>query len=117
MSSSPIDQSLVVAGVQAGLPVSDDATTSRTTVNNEAFRVVVFAMDAGQELTDHAAGRPVTVLIGEGDVRVTVDGDAHELAAGDIVYLAPGARHAVLARTACRFTLVMASPAGHLAQA
>lgn len=110
MPSSAVEQSVVVAGVGADLPVSSEATTSRTLVNNDAVRVVAFAMDAGQELTEHASTRPVVVQVVEGALTFSVDGAAHELAAGDAVYLAPDARHAVVARTPCRFVLVMVAP-------
>lgn len=107
MSKSETAESHVVQGLHADLPISAEATTSRTVVNNDAVRVVAFAMDRGQELTDHSAPRPVVVQVVEGDLTFTVAGERHELTAGDVVYLAPSARHAVLALTACRFVLVM----------
>jgi quercetin dioxygenase-like cupin family protein len=99
--------SQVVEGLHAALPISVDATTSRTVVNNDAVRVVAFAMDQGQELTDHSAPRPVVVQVVEGALAFTVAGERHELSVGDVVYLAPSARHSVLALTPCRFVLTM----------
>ena len=64
-------------------------------------------MDAGQELTDHSAPRPVVVQVVEGNLAFTVAGQRHELAPGDVVYLAPNERHAVLALTPCRFVLIL----------
>jgi len=40
-------------------------------------------------------------------MRFTVDGTEHLMGDGDVVYLAPGASHALVAETACRMTLVM----------
>ncbi len=107
MTKSEMTVSTVVREVHGDLPMSVGATTSRTVVSNDAVRVVVFAMDRGQELTDHSAPRPVVVQVIDGDLAFTVAGERHELTAGDVVYLAPNDRHAVLALTPCRFVLVM----------
>jgi quercetin dioxygenase-like cupin family protein len=111
MPKSPVAESAVVAQLHADLPITTEATTSRTVVSNDAARVVAFAMDAGQELTDHSAARPAVVQVIEGRLAFTVGGERHELEAGDVVYLAPGERHAVLAVTPCRFALVLITAA------
>jgi quercetin dioxygenase-like cupin family protein len=104
---SSTSESYVAIGIHAELPISSGAITSRTLLNNAAVRVVAFAMDQGQELTDHSSPRPVVVQVVEGDLVLTVDGASHGLGAGDMVYLAPSARHSVEAVTPCRFVLVM----------
>lgn len=111
MPKSPVTESAVTSGLHADLPITTEATTSRTVVSNDAARVVAFAMDAGQELTDHSAARPVVVQVIEGRLTFTVAGESHELGAGDVVYLAPGERHAVLALTPCRFVLILVTAA------
>lgn len=107
MVTSPVNESMVVAGLFAELPIPHDATTSRTLINNDVLRVVAFAMGAGQELTEHASTRAVTVQVIEGALDFSVDGVEHRLAQGDVVYLAPGARHALVATSPTRFVLVM----------
>jgi len=107
MTKTAVDDSLVVERLVAELPISAEATTSRTVVSNDAARVVCFSMDAGQELTDHSAPRPAVVHVLEGELAFSVAGQRHELAAGDVVYLAPNERHAVVAQTPCRFLLVL----------
>lgn len=110
MTTTRLDESLVREDLWAELPLPTEATTSRVVVNNELLRVVEFAMDTGQELTDHSSARAVTVHLLVGDVTFTVAGVPHSLTAGDVVYLAPGERHAVVAESPCRFTLVLVSP-------
>jgi quercetin dioxygenase-like cupin family protein len=111
MSMSPVSQMVVVQQLHEALPVSEEATTSRTLVSNEAARVVAFAMDEGQELTDHATPRPAVVVVTAGTLEFTVAGSTHELTVGDAVYLAPGERHALVARTPSRFELVLVTAA------
>ena len=72
MSTSPLSESQVGGGLFDQLPVPADATTSRVVVSNPLLRVVAFAMDAGQELTEHASSRAVVVQMVEGSVEFTV---------------------------------------------
>lgn len=107
VAKSSVNESAVVAGVVEQMPIPTDATTSRVLVNNDLLRVVAFVMDAGQELTEHASARAVTVQVTDGELSFTINGENHELTAGDLVYMAPDARHALVATTPCRFVLVM----------
>lgn len=107
MTTTAITESLVSAELATALPISASATTSRVVVNNALLRVVAFTMDAGQELTDHSSPRAVVVQMVDGTLRFTVDGDEQRLTGGDVVYLAPDARHALVAETPCRFVLVL----------
>lgn len=107
MAASPVGESCVAAGLTEQLPITTQATTSRVVISNDAVRVVVFAMDAGQELTEHAAPRPVVVQMLQGSMTFTVSGTTSQLAAGDVVYLAPDARHALVATTPARFALTL----------
>lgn len=107
MARSGVGESLVVADLAAQLPIAAQATTSRVVVNNDAVRVVVFAMDADQELTEHAAPRPVVVQVLAGSLTFRVAGATSELGPGDVVYLAPDERHSLVATSPSRFALVM----------
>lgn len=89
------------------LPVVSESTTSRVLVTNDAMRIVQFTFDAGELLTEHTSPRAVAVQLVSGRMRFTVDGTEHAMDAGDVMYLAPGATHALVAETACRMTLVM----------
>ncbi len=89
------------------LPVSMDATTSRMVVNNPLLRVVYFAFDTGQELTDHSSPRAVVVQLLTGAIEFTVEEATHSMRPGDAVYLAPGQVHALKALAPSHLSLVM----------
>lgn len=107
MVRTPTDESVTMFDVMANLPISDEATTSRVVVDTPAIRVVMFAMDAGQELTDHSSPRAVVVSSWRGSLDFSYGGSRSQLEAGDVVYLAPGERHAVVANTPCHFALTL----------
>ena len=107
MTHSSSDVSEVVSSVEEELPIPHRATTSRALLDNDLVRVVAFAFDTGERLTEHTAAGPVVVHLIEGRLRFEVDGAEHALAAGDCVYLAPGAPHALEALEPARIALVL----------
>jgi quercetin dioxygenase-like cupin family protein len=107
---TPVDESVVVADLATELPITPSATTSRVVVANDAMRVVVFAFDAGEQLTEHTSTKAVAVQVLRGALRFEVAGASHDLVAGDLVYLAPNERHALEAVEASLVSLVMVEP-------
>jgi quercetin dioxygenase-like cupin family protein len=105
--STDLATSLAVTDLLAAVPVTPSSTTSRVVVNNPALRVVVFAFDEGELLTEHSSPRAVVVQLLDGSVRFTVGDEEHLMAPGDVVYLAPGERHALVAEAPSHLSLVM----------
>lgn len=105
--STDLATSLAVTDLLAAVPVTPSSTTSRVVVNNPALRVVVFAFDEGELLTEHSSPRAVVVQLLDGSVRFTVGDEEHLMASGDVVYLAPGERHALVAEAPSHLSLVM----------
>ncbi len=104
---TPTSQSDATLQVLADLPVTKEATTSRVLLNTPLMRVVTFAFDEGQVLTEHTSPRAVACTVLHGTLRFVVDGTPYDMSAGDLVYLAPGARHSVEATSPCHLQLVM----------
>lgn len=107
MATTELDQSVPVLNVLTDLPVTKEATTSRVLVNNPLLRVVDFAFDEGQLLTEHSSPRAVVVTLLSGTMDFDIEGETHHMAAGDVLYMAPGANHALRATSACHMQLVM----------
>ena len=107
MPTTPVAQSDFFTGIFDKLPILEAATTSRVVVNNEVLRHVVFSFDAGQVLTEHSSPRAVVVQQMSGRMRFTVNGETKDIVAGDVVYLAPGARHALEALEPCHMALTL----------
>ncbi|HNV10166.1 MAG TPA: cupin domain-containing protein [Propionibacteriaceae bacterium] len=111
-----LDESADQLGVLAALPVTAESTTSRVLLNNPLIRVVYFAFDTGELLTDHSSPRAVVVQVLSGAIRFTHAGHEVAMTTGDLVYLAPGERHSLVADEPSHLSLVMvdveALPAG-----
>ena len=107
MPATERDQSVVHTGVLADLPVTREATTSRVLVNNPLLRVVDFAFDEGQLLTEHSSPRAVVVTLLSGTMDFDLGSETHHLTPGDVLYMAPGAVHALRATSPCHMQLVM----------
>lgn len=107
MPTTPVAESAFLTGVFDKLPILEAATTSRVVVNNAVLRHVVFSFDAGQVLTEHASPRAVVVQMLSGKMRFRVGEVTHDLAGGDVVYLAPGDRHALEALDPCYMALTL----------
>lgn len=102
-----LETSLAQTGLVASIPITASSTTSRVVVDNPALRVVVFAFDEGELLTDHSSPRAVVVHLLDGAIRFSIDNEEHTLVPGDVLYLAPGATHSLVADAPSHLSLVM----------
>jgi quercetin dioxygenase-like cupin family protein len=107
MACTSADESLVVSGLADDLPITAAATTSRSLVDNDRVRVVAFSFDTGEQLTEHTASMPVVVQVIAGTMRFDVQGQSHQLRAGDCVYLPAKEPHSLEAMEPSRLSLVM----------
>lgn len=89
--------STVFGDVGAEVEIPKDGTLTRVLYCDDAIRVVVFAFDEDQELTDHTAAKPAIVQVVRGRIRLFLDGDAVELTAGSWVRMPADLNHAVVA--------------------
>lgn len=106
-SPSSLHTSSAHLALHAHVPIPQAGITSRVVLDNPLLRVVHFALDTDEVLTEHSSPRAVVVLLLEGALRFTVEGVDHEMRPGDVVYLAPGSPHALLALAPSRMTLTM----------
>jgi quercetin dioxygenase-like cupin family protein len=99
-----------IADVAALVEVAVESTVSRTVLKASGARLVLFAFDSGQELTEHTAAMPVLLQVLDGRLRVTADGRDVLLAPGGVVHLEARVPHSVLALQPSRLLLTMLDP-------
>ena len=107
MATTDLATSLAYSDLLGSIPVTPSSTTSRVVVNNSALRVVVFAFDEGELLTEHSSPRAVVVQLLNRAIRFPVGDAEHHMVPGDVIYLAPGERHALVADAPSHLCLVM----------
>lgn len=98
--------------------VSSAGIVSRTLVQTPELRAVLFAFDAGQELTSHTSRRRALVQVLSGACDFFYAGAWHRLESGAFLHMPPGHPHAVRAGAGA-FTMLLtlaAEPASNSSQ-
>ena len=89
-------------------PVKTKAVVSKPLLNTDALKQVLFAMDAGQELSEHRAPFLATVHVLDGQLQFTAAGQSFTLKRHDWMMLPADAPHALVAEQPTRFLLTLA---------
>jgi len=84
-----------------------DGIVSKSLVENERHKVILFTLAAGQELSEHTASVPAVIHVVSGAGTVELGGEKHEARAGMLYYMPAELRHAVRARDDLVFVLTM----------
>jgi quercetin dioxygenase-like cupin family protein len=109
MTANPSASVLLDIAGEVEIPAA--GTLSRVLYRDDQIRLVAFAFDEGQELTDHTAAKPAIVQVVSGRIRLDLAGDPVELGPGGWVHMAAHLTHAVYALepTVMLLTLLPAS--------
>lgn len=83
------------------------AVVSRTLVKRSSGTVTVFAFDAGEGLSEHAAPFDALVFVIDGQAEITVAGSPHRLHAGEMILLPANRPHALQAVERFKMVLTM----------
>jgi quercetin dioxygenase-like cupin family protein len=75
-----------------------DGTLSRVVHKNDRIRLVVFAFDTDQELTEHRSASAAIVQVPQGRIDFTVAGETHEMDPSSWLYMDPDESHSLVAR-------------------
>lgn len=99
-----------LSDIIAAAEVVPDGTLSRTILDAEGVRLVLFSFDTGQELREHTAAVPVLMQALDGEFAVTADGRTVTLSPGGVLHLGARVPHAVTTLAAGRLLLTMLDP-------
>ena len=75
--------------------------------DNEA-RAVLIVLSPGQSLGEHQVKENAWVVVVEGEVEISADGDSHTARAGTMTRFAPDERHALSSPNGARVLLLLA---------
>lgn len=84
-----------------------DAIVSSTLVDADTTTVTAFALDSGQRISEHTAPHTALLQVVDGTGTVTIDGETHELDAGEAIVMPANEPHAVAAPSQFKMLLTM----------
>ncbi|MFQ5524246.1 MAG: cupin domain-containing protein [Acidimicrobiia bacterium] len=79
------------------LEIPAEGTLSRVLYSDDQLRVVGFAFDKGQELTEHTAAVPALVQVISGRIEMTLGGSTVEMGPGSWLRMGAHLPHALMA--------------------
>lgn len=80
---------------------------SRTILNDDRLKAVLFGFATGEELSEHTASVPAIMHFLAGEADINVGGDRMEAKPGTWVHMAANLKHSVYARTPVTMLLLM----------
>lgn len=82
----------------AEVDIPREGTLSRVVHKDDRVRLVVFAFDTDQELTEHRSASAAIVQVPQGRIDFTVAGETHELTPSSWMFMDPDESHSLIAR-------------------
>ena len=95
------------AALEKLIDYASDSVVSKTLLDKPAGTLTLFAFDAGQRLSEHAAPFDAVVQVVDGEGIITIDGVDHTVAAGQLIIMPAGIPHAVTAEKKFKMLLTM----------
>jgi len=86
---------------------AEGSIVSRTLIESKGGTVTLFALDAGQSLSEHTAPFDALVFVFDGEGEFTVGGKAHRVATGQVLMMPADIPHAVKAEEPFKMLLTM----------
>ncbi len=88
----------------------DGKVVSLTLASKPGVGITLFAFDAGESISTHAAGGDAMVLVLEGSVEITVGGVLHTLSEGDSIVMPCRVPHSLKSLTRYKMLLTVVFP-------
>jgi len=89
------------------LNYQEEAIVSRTLIEKKVGTVTLFAFDEGQGLSEHTAPFDAMVQVLEGEVGITISGNAYTVKEGGMIIMPANEPHALKALTRFKMLLTM----------
>jgi len=86
---------------------AEGSVVSKTLLKKDTGTITLFAFDESQGLSEHTAPFDATVYVVEGQARITIGGQAHQVGRGELIIMPADVPHAVQAEERFKMLLVM----------
>lgn len=98
---------IATANLDALVQFAQGGIVSKTFLERDRVKLVLFCMAAGQQLSEHTAGMPAIIHVLSGRAVATLEQQVHEAGPGDVLYMPAGTVHAVEAKDDLVFLLTL----------
>ena len=86
-----------ITALRAEEPYGRSGRAGRTLAKSGRFRLVLTAMQNGNEIGIHQADSPMTLQVVQGALRFRTNGEEYTLNAGQVLFFGPGEAHDICA--------------------
>jgi quercetin dioxygenase-like cupin family protein len=86
---------------------ADGSVVSKTLIDKKVGTLTLFSFGAGQGLSEHTAPYDAFVQVVDGEAEVTIEGEVHTVAAGQMIIMPANKPHALKAVKPFKMLLVM----------
>jgi quercetin dioxygenase-like cupin family protein len=93
--AEPLTDKAWVADLDAMIEFASDGIVSKTVVDEPRTKVVLFAMETGQSLSEHTASMPASIHVLQGTASLLLGTERHDAPPGTWVYMPAHLNHAV----------------------
>lgn len=106
----PVNLAAVAKHLHADDAIAGHSHGGRTIVREVDLRVVLLALAPGAQLAEHHVSGSATIFVVDGAIRVGVGGESIQLWTGELLALAPGVAHDVVAIDRSTLMLTLSQP-------
>ncbi|MDZ4860134.1 MAG: cupin domain-containing protein [Candidatus Hydrogenedentes bacterium] len=103
-------QHTIVLDVLNAIEYPKEGILSHIIFKGERMHATLFAMTAGQEMSEHTTSMEAMLHFLEGEIELTVEDKQYTAAAGTWLRMAPRVAHSLVANTNSKFYLVTIRP-------
>jgi len=95
------------SSLKEAVSYASGSIVSKIIMKGNAGNVTLFSFDKDQYLSEHTAPFDALVQSVEGKIRITIEGNIHELSEGEIIIMPANKPHALYAVGPCKMLLTM----------
>lgn len=96
-----------VINLAASVDYAQDGIVSKEFAKNQHGGITLFSFDKGQRLSEHTAPFDAVVQVIDGTAEITIDGEAFNVPAGNVIVMPANHPHAVTATERFKMLLTM----------
>jgi quercetin dioxygenase-like cupin family protein len=92
-----MEEKPIAVNIEQATEFARSGIVSKTLVETDRVKLILFCMEAGQELSEHTASVPAIIHLVSGKATLKLGAETHQAEAGGLYYMPEGLVHAIKA--------------------